>query len=845
MNIGELIAKIKLDPSGIQSGLNAAEKAVGNFAKGFDRHLHGAFQKGFQGLKLFKSGVVELNQAVELGKNIWRGMTAIASATAGSFVEAASTAEGYRVRLNTLLGSVSEGNRMFKDMAVFAARVPYEYEKVMGAATSLAGVMRGGVDEVNQWMPMIADLAAATGLSIEEATGQVIRMYSAGAASADLFRERGVLAMLGFQSGVTYSAEETRKTLIKAYEDPASKFRGVTEELAKTWDGQVSMMKDKWFLFRYEVMDTGPFQAVKDILRDINTHLDQMAKSGELKKLARQVGDMALDVLDLGISAGKLLFNTFVGAYEIVLLIKAAWHDINAWKNEARDNPIIRFFRAGMSGAQHGANEDYVGQAKNHREESAKAMEAFWRAQGLFDKGMAGMSGIQGRLQNYRNRPEKTEEEGAPRAGTLGNQGAQEKNKEAEAAAKKAARELESATERLVDKLRQAKFDKDTLGFTELQRGLAEVDAEFDQIIAKQPTLARQAGEWRDIAKDVLKQQHNLEGAKEINALIKTADAEAATIGLEDYQRQLVEIEQQYQDLATKYPDLGGKAREWADKAKANAQAARVAAAKKDVEGLIKDEQFTNATRGMDEYQTRLAEIARAYQDIIDKNPGLQELAQTWRTLAEGNVMSEKTAAEEKERISGIAGHIQDTLGAMQGPLTEFLTTFAQTGKFAIGELVKGLLKQLQVVAAAKTAELLMTAAFEGIMAVVDYNNAAKHSAAAMLALKGAAVMGSFVLGSGLAGMAHSGMTSIPEDGTWLLQKGERVVDQNTNRDLKEFLKQGGAGNQVSMVVNIQGGDEQSVMKALPKLKQTIEEVVNANIANNGSIRHTIKNYAV
>ncbi|WP_311750739.1 hypothetical protein [Proteus columbae] len=40
-----------------------------------------------------------------------------------------------------------------------------------------------------------------------------------------------------------------------------------------------------------------------------------------------------------------------------------------------------------------------------------------------------------------------------------------------------------------------------------------------------------------------------------------------------------------------------------------------------------------------------------------------------------------------------------------------------------------------------------------------------------------------------LAGMAHDGIDNIPREGTWLLQKGERVVDDRTNGDLKDFLQ--------------------------------------------------------
>ncbi|MDD1979009.1 tape measure protein [Pseudomonas tussilaginis] len=41
-----------------------------------------------------------------------------------------------------------------------------------------------------------------------------------------------------------------------------------------------------------------------------------------------------------------------------------------------------------------------------------------------------------------------------------------------------------------------------------------------------------------------------------------------------------------------------------------------------------------------------------------------------------------------------------------------------------------------------------------------------------------------------IMGMAHDGIDNIPKEGTWLLQKGERVVDGRTNSDLKRFLSQ-------------------------------------------------------
>ena len=104
-------------------------------------------------------------------------------------------------------------------------------------------------------------------------------MYSAGAASADMFRERGVSAALGFQAGVSYSAEETMKTLVGQWEDGTGKFVGASKELATTFTGMVSMMQDAWFIFRRDI-GTAMFETVKADLGAILKLIEQSKEEG-------------------------------------------------------------------------------------------------------------------------------------------------------------------------------------------------------------------------------------------------------------------------------------------------------------------------------------------------------------------------------------------------------------------------------------------------------------------------------------------------------------------------------------------------------------------------------------
>ena len=236
--------------------------------------------------ELDKFGKTNSRTAADVGKSIGKYTAlgaALATAVAANFIDAARTAENYQVRLNVLLGSQAEGNRLFQEMADYASQVPFQFESIMESATQLAGVMDGGVEQIKEWMPIIGDLAAASGLTIEQSTEQVVRMFSAGAGAADLFREKGITAMLGFQAGVSYSAEETRAMLIKAYEDPASKFRGAALDMANTWDGVMSMMGDKWFLFRNMIMDEGVFEYFKELARILNEEMGESLEESEGK----------------------------------------------------------------------------------------------------------------------------------------------------------------------------------------------------------------------------------------------------------------------------------------------------------------------------------------------------------------------------------------------------------------------------------------------------------------------------------------------------------------------------------------------------------------------------------
>jgi hypothetical protein len=290
--LGQIYVGIRAKIKDFKDDLKKARRSSERFADKTQRRFNRInLKKAGMALLSFRNALIATAGAYGLGR------------LSGSFLTAARTTENYQLRLNALLGSVEKGNRLFKEMAEFAGQVPYEFNEIMGAATQLSGVMSGGIEEIKQWMPLIADLAAVSGLGIRQTTEQVIRMYSAGAASADLFRERGITAMLGFQAGVSYSAEETRAQLMKAFEDPESKFKGATKEMAKSWDGMMSMIADKWFQFRNMIMEAGVYDYLKARLKEINEGFGKWIKNNEdfiQAELPKYLDDIAKALKTMG-----------------------------------------------------------------------------------------------------------------------------------------------------------------------------------------------------------------------------------------------------------------------------------------------------------------------------------------------------------------------------------------------------------------------------------------------------------------------------------------------------------------------------------------------------------------
>jgi len=263
---------VKVDPKGAVSGSSRASKAIRGIGKAASN---------------VKNQIFSLNGAMgALG----------AGAVMKSVIQSASGLESLKVRLKFLTGSVHDAGKAFDTMTGFASKVPFALEDIQKASPLLLTIT-DDIDELNGLLEMTGDIAAVSGLDFVKTAEQLQRAMASGIASADLFRERGVASFLGFEQGVSYSADETKKKLNEMWENNTTTAVGATKELAKTFQGQVSMMEDAWFKLKIQFSETGIFEMAKDVVLSITETLGD-------PKTAQTIQEFGAGVVSVGKAMG-------------------------------------------------------------------------------------------------------------------------------------------------------------------------------------------------------------------------------------------------------------------------------------------------------------------------------------------------------------------------------------------------------------------------------------------------------------------------------------------------------------------------------------------------------------
>jgi len=215
--------------------------------------------------------------------------------------------ENLQVRLKFLLKDTNEGAKAFDNMVKFASKVPFSLEEIQSGSGILATVTDNAKD-LQKMLEITGNVAAVTGLDFRTTAEQIQRSFSAGIGAADLFREKGVRNMLGFQAGATVSIQAT----VQAFEDVfgrGGRFGKATDDLARTFTGTMSMLGDKVFAFKKTLLDAGFFNELKRQFGDLDKFLEENAE--QLERIAIEIGTNLAQATITAAKGIKLLADNF------------------------------------------------------------------------------------------------------------------------------------------------------------------------------------------------------------------------------------------------------------------------------------------------------------------------------------------------------------------------------------------------------------------------------------------------------------------------------------------------------------------------------------------------------
>jgi hypothetical protein len=243
-----------------------------------------AKDKSKQALRSVQGNLDGVKKAVFNVRNALAGLGA--GLVIRNLVNTGKELENLQVRLKFLLKDTNEGAKAFDNMVKFASKVPFSLEEIQSGSGILATVT-DNADDLQKMLEITGNVAAVTGLDFRTASEQIQRSFSAGIGAADLFREKGVRNMLGFKAGATVSIEET----VEAFETVFGKkgrFGNATDELADTFAGTLSMINDKFFSFKKDILEAGFFPELKKQFGDLDKFLEE--NSSTIEDIAETLG---------------------------------------------------------------------------------------------------------------------------------------------------------------------------------------------------------------------------------------------------------------------------------------------------------------------------------------------------------------------------------------------------------------------------------------------------------------------------------------------------------------------------------------------------------------------------
>jgi tape measure domain-containing protein len=175
---------------------------------------------------------------------------------------------------------------------------------------------------------------------IGRALGQIATKGKVSAEELMQLAERGVPAYEILQEKLGLSAQQVanigneaidgRRAVLALIEGMAERFGGQSRRMMDTWNGLMEALRSYWKEFLRAVMESGPFQIMREQLKNLVDYIDQARRDGRFKEW---VDEMALAILAAfrdGVTAAEGFFGVVMEGFRELRRAVIGWRLIFA-----------------------------------------------------------------------------------------------------------------------------------------------------------------------------------------------------------------------------------------------------------------------------------------------------------------------------------------------------------------------------------------------------------------------------------------------------------------------------------------------------------------------------------
>lgn len=289
---------------------------------------------GIRGLEQTRGGINSLKSQMNGLKTILKSLVgfAVMKQIGGQFLEAAKSAESYRMSLRAVTSSVEVADAAFKRMRDWAAINPIDTDEAIGSYVRLT---TAAVADAERATKVIANLATAMNVDMRDVAGAIVTTEVEVLRRLGIILDRtGKTAIMSF-GRVTLETDKSIKSIRAGLINLIEQSVGTAmQQAANTFRGTIKTLLGMFDVFKQQVMglDEGPFVRLTEALRGARDQLSAFMQTADYQTLVANLQSLASVIVDMAITGLGALATALKTAYEHANLLVAAFAAITAAK---------------------------------------------------------------------------------------------------------------------------------------------------------------------------------------------------------------------------------------------------------------------------------------------------------------------------------------------------------------------------------------------------------------------------------------------------------------------------------------------------------------------------------